>query len=59
MDRITITINLGGSAFGDDPYLEVSRILKELSKKFNDGDEPCKVMDINGNSVGTIVYEYE
>jgi hypothetical protein len=58
LDKITITIRTGNSAFDGNVEGEVSRILRELASKIESGREPSKVMDINGNSVGTVEYEY-
>lgn len=55
-DKITITINTGNSAFEENPN-EVSRILRNLADKLENGKQPTKPMDINGNSVGTVKYE--
>ena len=60
MERITITINTTNDAFGDIPELanyELARILNRLAKDLIDGREPEKLLDINGNKVGKVVYE--
>lgn len=57
MERITITISTGNSAFEDNKEYEVARILRGLADKIEDGREPSKLMDVNGNSAGKVVYE--
>lgn len=60
MKRITITINTTNDAFGDIPELanyELARIINGLAKDLIDGREPEKLLDINGNKVGKVVYE--
>ena len=60
MERVTITINTTNDAFGDIPELanyELARIINELAKNIADGREPEKLLDINGNKVGKVVYE--
>jgi hypothetical protein len=54
---ITITISTGGAAFEVDKGAEVARVLRNLADKFEDGCEPSKTMDINGNAVGVVEYE--
>ena len=51
---ITITIETDNAAFSDKAH-EVARILRELARRIeNRGiDNISKVMDSNGNSVGT------
>ena len=60
MERVTITINTTNDAFGDTPNLvqyELARIINGLAKDLIDGREPEKLLDINGNKVGKVVYE--
>ena len=60
MERITITINTTNDAFGDIPDLaqyELARIINKLAIDIADGREPEKLLDINGNEVGKVVYE--
>ena len=60
MERVTITINTTNDAFGDIPELaqyELARIINKLAKDIADGREPEKLLDINGNEVGKVVYE--
>lgn len=55
MKKVTITIDTTNDAFeeSDRPGIEVARILRDLAKKFDSGVIPQKVMDANGNTVGT------
>jgi len=57
MKKVTITINTVNAAFEDAgrPSLEVARILRELSMKFDSGAIPQKIYDANGNVVGKCV----
>ena len=50
--KLTITINMDGSAF-DDRRDEAARILTELSEIFqDDGPRDLPILDSNGNTVG-------
>jgi len=56
---VKIEFNTGNAAFedGSDMY-EIARILYNLADKAENGNfSSGKIMDINGNGVGT--YEYE
>ena len=60
MERVTITIKTTNDAFGDIPELvnyELARIINKLAIDIADGREPEKLLDINGNKVGKVVYE--
>jgi hypothetical protein len=53
MSHIDIFFDMDNQAFEGDKWRgEASRILLELSKRVAMGQEECKIMDINGNSVG-------
>jgi hypothetical protein len=53
-----IVITLDRSKIGDSGYEEnIVYLLRKLANRFEDGEEPLKVMDINGNSVGTVEYK--
>ncbi len=54
MKRIRIEIKTENAAFGDDPDIEVARILVRLARDFEVRGEPGPVMDYNGNKVGTV-----
>lgn len=55
---ITIDINNSGSAF-DESRQEIARILRELAKKIEAGEEPNFVRDVNGNKCGTVWMQLE
>ena len=60
MERVTITIKTTNDAFGGLPELanyELARIINKLAKDLIDDKRPEKLMDINGNKVGKVVYE--
>jgi hypothetical protein len=54
---VNVKINTGGSAFrNEDETLdtnEIVRLLRQTAQKIENGYEDGKIMDINGNSVGT------
>lgn len=53
----SISLDLGNSAFEDDPGHEIARILRELADKLECGvigtHFQCNLSDYNGNIVGT------
>lgn len=57
--KIIITLSTDNAAFEDD--CEVSRILRELARNWEDyrNGNRSKLMDINGNAVGTVDIEEE
>lgn len=58
MNQVTITIKTTNGAFADgNLHAEIARILGDLSSKFENGQEPASVNDINGNKVAKISYE--
>ena len=60
MKKIIIEINTTNDAFGDIPDLaqyELARIINGLAKDLIDDKKPEKLLDINGNKVGKVVYE--
>ena len=55
---LTVKIKTGNAAFEDGNLeTELARILRQLADKIENGYTEGKLMDINGNSVGT--YELE
>ncbi len=51
--KVSIEINCDNAAFEDDRAGEISRILKDLSKQFEEQTNPYKkIYDVNGNPVG-------
>ena len=62
--KVTITISCDNAAFGEEPELEVARILKDLSDDFElstdvvaDFAHDPVLLDINGNNVGSVKVE--
>lgn len=56
---ITINIENSGSAFDDEPQVEIARILRELARSIEQGVERTKLYDINGNKCGTVAMKLE
>lgn len=56
---ITINIKNSGSAFDDEPNIEVARILRELARSIEQGVERTKLYDVNGNKCGTVQMNLE
>lgn len=52
--NITIKINTGNAAFGDNPYPELARILREIAAAYDREHYPRMITDANGNTCGTI-----
>ena len=54
---VKIEIKTSNEAFQDGNFnYELAKILKELADKIENGYEPEKIMDSNGNTVGKIKY---
>jgi hypothetical protein len=54
--ELKITIALGNAAFGEEPGLEVARILRKLADRaenYFDSGFGGRLLDVNGNKVGT------
>ncbi len=49
---LTIKIDMGNAAF-EDNHDELTRILKDIARKLEDGQTTGACMDSNGNHVGT------
>lgn len=58
MKEFRLTINCGNEAF-DDTNVELVRLIREVANKVEKGDTYGKVMDTNGNTVGSWVHEDE
>ena len=56
MTRIEIGFDTENAAFEDTPEVEISRILQKLAHDIAAGREPGRIIDINGNSIGTVLY---
>jgi len=54
--RFTITFTCDGAAFDDAPATEIARILREVAKRAERGDDApapgLSILDLNGNRVG-------
>jgi len=50
--KATIKVQMDNAAF-EDPAVELARILRDLAKHVENGDTERRLMDINGNHVGT------
>jgi DNA-directed RNA polymerase subunit M/transcription elongation factor TFIIS len=56
--QYTIMIDTENEAFGDDPAVEIARILQDLVKDLESkGVQDKKLRDANGNTVGKAAYE--
>jgi hypothetical protein len=59
MNQVTIHISTENAAFHPEPGTELARILRELARSFercSDG-VPTRIMDENGNAVGSVELE--
>lgn len=55
--KVQIIINgFGNSHFNDEQ--DVVYALRELANRIEEGSHTSKVLDINGNKVGTVEWEY-
>lgn len=57
MESVTIKINTENQAFDGDTGYELARILRGLADRFEEGGSPSKLMDVNGNKVGSVEYD--
>ena len=56
MEKITIEIETVNDAFSEYPELEIARILQDLAHKIENGQQPERIRDINGNTIGRVIY---
>lgn len=49
-----LKIDTSNDAFMDDARGEIARILEKIATDIYNGKEPAKVMDINGNTCGSV-----
>jgi len=57
MAKFKVEINTDNAAFGDNPEIELSRILSELSFDVaEDQREEYNIRDENGNTVGKAIW---
>ena len=59
MGKHSITIHTDNAAFSDDPNAETARILRHIADQVEQGVDHIPVYDINGNRVGTYMYEHD
>ena len=59
VNKMTINIQMDNSAFDDDKWGETSRVLGQLAFDLGVDHLPVTLVDLNGNSCGTVVYEEE
>ena len=57
MGKHSFIIRTDNAAFDEDPNAETARILRKIADKIENGEEPVSILDINGNRVGTYMYE--
>ena len=57
MEKVIITLDELENAAFDDYQGELARILSEVGFRIEQGEQPRKLMDINGNKVGSVEYE--
>jgi hypothetical protein len=50
--KFTVNFDCDNDAFAISPEFEVSRVLRQISKKVEDGFVNGPVMDFNGNRIG-------
>lgn len=49
----TLEFETENEAFTDDPQAEIVRILQNLVRRIEHGEEGGAIMDVNGNKVGS------
>lgn len=52
-----IEIETGNAAFEDDRNMELARILRQIAERLENGENAGRVLDINGNKVGSFEIE--
>jgi len=53
MERVTIVIETGTSAFEQEPATEIADILERIAAQVRDGQDVIKVLDCNDIEVGS------
>lgn len=51
--QFTLTMNTDNDAFAADPTAEIARILRKTAQRIVNGTTEGRVLDVNGNTVGT------
>ena len=59
MATVTLSIATDNAAFEDDPRAEVARILREAATKVLDTPHGFALRDLNGNTVGRLIWKDE
>ena len=54
---LKIEIETGNAAFEDDRNMELERILRQIAERLENGEDAGRVLDINGNKVGSFEME--
>ncbi len=54
---LTIEIYESGAAFDDAPNAEIARILRDLAARFESGNPPEVLRDLNGNKCGAVAFD--
>jgi hypothetical protein len=57
MGKLTVTIETDNAAFEGDAGPELSRILRGLARRLEDGETQGRLRDSNGNTVGRFELE--
>lgn len=57
MSTMTIIIQCDNAAFQEDPHAELDQVLKEISQKAREESDRFNVLDINGNTVASVLME--
>ena len=52
-----ITMKTENAAFEDDRNMELARILRQIAERLENGEDAGRVLDINGNKVGSFEME--
>ena len=55
--KMTINLQMDNAAFDPDKWEEVARILQGIAARISKDNLPYVLIDINGQSVGTIIYD--
>ena len=51
-----ISIKTDNAAFEDNWREETARLLRGLAARIENGQDPSRLLDYNGNAVGTVTY---
>lgn len=59
INKMSLDIEMDNAAFEPNKWIEVSRILRVIARDLDNLHLPNIVYDINGNTVGKIVYDFK